>query len=204
MKTLPKMTKEQKELVEQYLGLPYHYKFKRYYEIPYTYYDAKEIYQFFLYALCIAAIKFKPEKGYKFTTYAYSIIGRLVKRQINRDRLLICNTKICHDKPYDAPLKEYVGQYIEPEIFEALFKDNKNSIERIDYSHDIKLEITKLKEAISTLSEEDQMIVKLRYFSGDKVMSYKEMEQHTPGLSYRTLCNRMVKIKQELKKRMSN
>ena len=98
---------------------------------------------------------------------------------------------------------KYVGQYIEPEIFEALFEDNKNNIERVDYSHDIKLEINKLKEAISTLSEEDQMIVKLRYFSGDKVMSYKEMEQYTT-LSYRTLCNRMVKIKQELKKRMSN
>ena len=204
MKTLPKMTKEQKELVEQYKYIAWSSRFRRYFDNNFPYVSKEDIYQFLLYGLCRAAIGYNPNKNCKFITYAYKTMYHLAKRQINQDRWLICNPKLCSDNDCQRDIPEFRNNYIEPEIFEALFEDNKNSIERVDYSHDIKLEITKLKEAISTLSEEDQMIVKLRYFSGDKVMSYKEMEQYTPGLSYRTLCNRMVKIKQELKKRMSN
>lgn len=201
--TLPKMTKEQIQLVEQYKYIAWSRGFRKYFDNQFPYSSKEDIYQFLLYGLCIASIKYDKSKGYKFITYAYKTMYQLCKRQINQDRWLICNPRRCADNDCLSDIAEYRNSFIEPEIFNDIFPDDNNSIEVVNKSYDTLVLLQRLDNVLNTLPEADRKLVELRYFSGDKVMSYKSMEAYT-GLTARTMCNRISKIIKVLKKRMSN
>lgn len=204
MKTLPKMTKEQRELVKQYKYIAWSRGFRRYFDNHFPYVSKEDIYQFLLYGLCKAAIGYNSNKGCKFITYAYRTMYHLAKRQINQDRWLICNPRLCSDNDCQSDIPEFRNSYIEPEIFNDIFEDNNNSIQALEKAYDTTQLLQRLTQVINTLPEADRRLLMARYFSEDKVVSYKNLEKYFPGLSYRTLQNRMVRIMKVLKKRMSN
>ena len=141
------MTDKQKELAESCINLVYEIA-KKYMEFD----SHEDILQEGFYVLCLAAERFDPEKGYKFSTYAYSTVSNYIKNHLNR--------KILKEKNRNIASLEY-------EVFE-----NVKLIDTIGVCDVEDMAISKLDEEISAkvfkelgsfLSPKILKMLKLRY-----------------------------------------
>lgn len=199
-KPITKMSREQKDLVEQYKHLIYSKYFNYLYKESMTFMVHEEVASLLLYSLCLAAAAYKPEKKTKFLTYAISYMRLTYKRLYNYERMLINAPRLCSDT--NIRDTRFINTSVEASTLTYIMDLHKQD-EDFSKVLDITSQLQKLKSIINTLPEDDKKLILLRYFSGDKVISYEKLTKYF-GITANGIKHRLDKILIVLKKRMSN
>lgn len=134
------------------------------------------------YGLCKAAENYKPEKGYKFSTYAYRVINNCITEGMNRMRLDTGNLHIWRT----AGLKdkqELSSQVTAGEFFKNIPVEDKTD-DNIEAKQNKKLVLRYLKR----LPDDERRVLELRYGLNDTWRVYTRNEISSKlGLSIATV-----------------
>lgn len=146
------------------------------------------------YGLCKAVDNYKPERGYKFSTYAYKVINNCITEGINRMRLDTGNLHIWRT----AGLKdrqELSSQVTSREFFKTISVEDK-----VDDNIEAKQNRNLVLKYLKRLPDEERKVLELRYGLNDTWRVYTRNEISSKlGLSVATVERREKRGIQRLK-----